>query len=247
VRAFFILLWPFVFFLAAAMVLNIAATTGVKNDEPPPVVGARTIGLLSSPLGQGPLLAAATLLPDALRDEPLKQQATEHLAAQSAPWLLLGMLIVFILGCVGLLPSTGRKIRRQTTPQPARLPAGQASSPAWGVDLRNYPIANEPEPPRRWLLVRGFFALLWPIVLFFAAAFTMAALAGAFSAENEEARHLIFEQSATATMPWILLGTLAVFISGCLGVLPWTGSKKRSRAVTPAVPDLRGSISSLEG
>jgi DNA-directed RNA polymerase subunit RPC12/RpoP len=146
-RAFFVLLWPVVFFMGAAIVLNIAATTGVKNDEPPPVMGARTVGLMGSPLGQGPLLAATTLLPDAVRDQPLKQQATENMAAKSAPWLLLGMLIVFILGCVGLLPSTGRKIRRQAASQPAgRVPAQQASSPAWGVDLRNYPIANEPEP-----------------------------------------------------------------------------------------------------
>lgn len=235
VRACFVLLWPVVFFVGAAMALNIAATTWVKTDEPPPVVGARTVGLMGSPLGQGPLLAVSSLLPDAARDEPLKQQAAEKMGEKSAPWLLLGTLIVFVLGCVGLLPSTGRKIRRQAPTQPGGgVAARQTSSPAWGIDLKNYPITYGPEPKPRWLLVRGFFVLLWPTVFFFAAALTMAALAGGFSAENEEVRKQIGEQSAQANVGWILLVSLLVFVSGCLGVLPWTGAKKSNRAAAQA-------------
>jgi hypothetical protein len=104
-----VLLWPVVFFFGAGIVLAVAAVCGAKTDAPPSITAASTIGLIGSPQGQGPLLAAVSLMPPEARDEQLKQQAAADMGKQSAPWLLLGTVVVFGLGCAGLLPVTGRK------------------------------------------------------------------------------------------------------------------------------------------
>jgi hypothetical protein len=230
VRAFFALLWPVVFFFGAALVLSIVATSRVKPvDQPVPAVAASTVGLMGSPTGPGPLLAASSLIPAPVMDQQLRQQASAKMGQQSAPWLLLGMLVVFLLGCAGVLPSTGRLRARPPAPRPAPAPAG-------AFDLRNYPIDAGPAPRRRNVLVRTFFALLWPVVFFFAAGLTMSALSGASSADNEVVRKQLQDQAAQAAVPWLLLGSLLVFVLGCVGVLPWTGANKRSRPAAPAGP-----------
>jgi DNA-directed RNA polymerase subunit RPC12/RpoP len=113
VRVFFVLLWPVVFFFGAGIVLAVVAVSTVKSDAPPPVAAASTVGLIESPLGQGPLLAAASLLPTEARDEALRKQASKNLGEKAAPWLVLGTVVVFALGCAGLAPFTGSKKGRQ--------------------------------------------------------------------------------------------------------------------------------------
>ncbi|HVS40560.1 MAG TPA: hypothetical protein VMS17_33700 [Gemmataceae bacterium] len=122
-RTFFVLLWPIVFFIGAALVLAAVARSTVKTEEaPPPVSAAGTVGLIGSPLGQGPLLVVASVAPPEVRDEAAKQQATKSLAEKAAPWLLLGTVVVFGLGCAGLAPLTGRKkCRRAAQPSEAEL------------------------------------------------------------------------------------------------------------------------------
>jgi hypothetical protein len=118
VRAFFVLLWPVVFFFAAGVVLAVTAVSGAKSNVPPPATAASAVGLIDSPLGQGPLLAAASLFPSEARDEQLMHQAAQSMGEKSAPWLLLGTFLVFGAGCAGLLPWTGRK-RQRPAAQPA--------------------------------------------------------------------------------------------------------------------------------
>ena len=232
VRAFFVLLWAVVFFFGAAIVLSMVATTGVKPVERRPADEASTVGLLASPLGQGPLLAASSLLPDEGRQDQQRQEAAAKMGERSAPWLLLGTLGVFVLGCVGLLPLTGSGKKRQTEARPdAGRPAEPAPSSGWRYDFQNQPPVQEAPPPRqRSVFVRGFFVLLWPAVFFIGAGVAMAALAGGFSADNEEVQKHIFKQSAEANVLWIMLGSLLLFVVGCLGFLPGTGAKKRKAA-----------------
>jgi hypothetical protein len=230
VRAFFALLWPIVFFFAAGFGLTIVAMSRVKSvDPPPPAAAAGTVGLLAAPQGQGPLLAAFSLIPAPVRDQQLKHQATWKMGGQSAPWLLLGMLVVFLLGCAGVLPYTGRLKVRPPPPRKAPPPSGT-------FDLRNYAIVAGVEPPRRHALVRTFFALLWPVVFFFAAAVVMLSLSGVSSVENEVVRKQLQDQAAQAAAPWVVLGSLVVFVLGCVGVLPWTGAYKRKRPAAPEGP-----------
>jgi uncharacterized membrane protein len=216
VRACFVLLWPVVFFFGAATVVQQVAVNALNHDEPLPLIGASTVGLMGCPQGQGPLLAASSLVPGEARDEQRKQFATAKLADKPVPWILLGSLVAFVLGCVGVLPSTGRKIRAQVLAPPA---------PASG-----------PEAQQRGCLVRTFFVLLWPIAFFIVVGLTMSALAGSFSAESEEVRKQISEQSARQHAGWISLVSLLLFILGCLGLLPITGAKKRSRAAADGSP-----------
>ena len=109
VRRFFALLWPVVFIFGAGLVLGIVAAAGVQPKDRGPAEDASTIGLLGSPFGQGPLLAAASLCPQGAVREQQQLQAAKKLGQQAAPWLLLGTLAVLVLGCVGLLPWTGAK------------------------------------------------------------------------------------------------------------------------------------------
>jgi hypothetical protein len=230
VRAFFALLWPVVFFFAAALGLSIVAMSQAKKvDQPLPAVAVSTVGLMASPRGQAPLLAASSLVPARAVDQQLKQQAERGMGERSAPWLLLGMLVVFILGCAGLLPNTGRLKPRPAPPR--RAPAESGS-----FDLRNYPIDAGAEPPRRHAGVRCLFALLWPVLFFVAAAVATAALSGASAAENDVVRKQMQDQWAQLTVPWVMLGSLVVFVLGCVGLLPWTGQHKRGRAAAPAAP-----------
>src|SRR5207248_3279728 len=131
----------------------------------------------------------------------------------------------------GVLPLTGSGKKRQAEMRPdAGGPAQPAPSSGWRYDFRNQPPAQAPEPRRRSVFVRGFFVLLWPTVFFIGAGFTMAALAGGFSVDNEEVQKHIFKQSAEANVLWILLGSLLLLVVGCLGYLPGTGAKKRKPA-----------------
>ena len=232
VRAFFVLLWTVVFFIGAAIILSMVATTGVKPVERQPADEASTVGLLASPLGQGPLLAASSLVPLESREDQQREVAATKMGERSAPWLLLGTLTVLVLGCVGLLPLTGSGKKRQAETRPgAGRPAEAAPSSGWRYDFRNQPSVQEtPEPRPRSIFVRGFFVLLWPTVFFIGAGVATAALAGGFSADNEEVQKHIFRQSAEANVLWILLVSLLLFVVGCLGYLPGTGAKRRKAA-----------------
>ena len=107
VRGAFMLLWPAVFFFGAALVLGmVTRSTQAKVETPPPIAAANTVALLASPHGQAPLLTVAANVSDQAKEEHLKQQAVEKRAEKSAPWLLLGALVVFVLGCLGWMPST---------------------------------------------------------------------------------------------------------------------------------------------
>jgi hypothetical protein len=122
VRAFFVLLWTGIVLLGMAFTLGLVAERGVKpTDEPLPAAAARTVGLMASPLGHGPLLAAVPVAAAGAQDDLLKQQAVKKAGETSGPWVLLGTLAVFILGCVGLLPCTSRKLKDE--PRPVTAPA----------------------------------------------------------------------------------------------------------------------------
>jgi hypothetical protein len=115
VRAFFVLLWPALFFFGAAIVLGaIMMRAPAEETEPAAVVPASTVALLGSPLGQGPLITATSLMADNARAQALQEKASAKRGEKMAPWLLLGTLAVFVLGCVGFLPCTARakKVRR---------------------------------------------------------------------------------------------------------------------------------------
>jgi DNA-directed RNA polymerase subunit RPC12/RpoP len=233
VRAFFVLLWPVVAFVGAVIVVSMVASVGAKPVERQPTDVASTVGLLASPLGQGPLLAAASLVPDEGVQEQQREAAATKMGERSAPWLLLSTLIVFVLGCVGLLPLTGsgRKRQAEARPDVQRL-TEPAPSSAWRYNFGDEPPvpAPAPEPPRRNVLVRVSFVLLWPAVFFIGAGLATAALAGGFSAADEETQKHIFKQSAEANVLWIMLVSLLLFVTGCLGYLPGTGAKKRKPA-----------------
>jgi hypothetical protein len=153
------------------------------------------------------------LAPGKVRDEQRQQLAAARLTNQSIPWILLGTLLAFVLGSAGLLPPTGAKIRAPAAP-PSGIPAG-------------------PEPPRRSAFVRAFFVVLWPVVFFIAAGLTMSALAGSFAAESDEVQRQISQESARQHAGWISLVSLGLFVLGCVGVLPLTGARIRSRATLP--------------
>jgi hypothetical protein len=198
-------------------------------DQSPPVVEAGTVALMAAPQGQGPLLVASSQIPARARDYQLRQQASAKVMEQAAPWLLLGMLVVFVLGCAGLLPCTSRQVERPGAPRRAPVASG-------AFDLRNYPIDAGPAPRRRHVLLRCFFALLWPTLFFLAGGLTMSALSGASSAENDVVRQQIVDGTGQIVVPWLMLGALVVFVLSCVGLLPWTGRNKRSRAAVPAAP-----------
>ena len=226
VRGSFVLLWPVVFLFGAAIVLGMVTQSNqTKVETPPPVAAASTVALLASPHGQAPLLTVAASVSDDAKAEYLKQQAVEKRGEKSAPWLVLGMLVVFALGCLGWMPSTSAKLAQQAPPE---VPTTRSELTLSGkFDLKKYPIAIEPEPKPRNGFVRAFFMLFWPSVFFIAAALTMSAVAGGFSAENEAVQKQIGQQSAQQHVGWIVLGTLVLFILGCVGLLPWTGRSKR--------------------
>jgi uncharacterized membrane protein len=213
VRAFFVLLWPVVFFCGAATVLGAVLQTPAEETEPAADVPASTIALVGSPLGQGPLISATSLMADKARAQALKEKATAKRGEKMAPWLVLGTLAVFLLGCVGFLPATGGKIRGLT-----------ASRDADAAHRNDAPLCQ-----RRSLIVRGFFVVLWPAVFFTAAAMTMSALAGAFSTETEALQQQLHRQSAEKHTGWIFVVSLVLFVLGCLGVLPCTAATKKVR------------------
>ncbi len=195
-RAFFALLWPVVVFLGAMAALILVALWTAKSDESPPAVAAGTVGLLSAPHGQGPLLAAAAQVPERAKDESMKQRAVGKLAERAAPWLLLAMLVTFGLGCAGLLPSTSRKL-------------GTAAPSGVGR-----------------VLLRGTFVLVWPTQFFVGAVVALAAVSAGTPAQDEQVRSQVTGQLATFHVPWILLVSVLLFALGCAGVLPLTGPKR---------------------
>ena len=150
---------------------------------------------------------------DKARSQAHKEKAAAKSGEKMAPWLALGTLAVFILGCVGFLPATGGKIKGLT----ASAEADAAQRP------------DAPPRQRRSLIVRGFFVVLWPTVFFLAAAMTMSALAGAFAAETEALQQQLHQQSAEKHTGWIFLVSLVLFVLGCLGVLPCTAATKKVR------------------
>jgi DNA-directed RNA polymerase subunit RPC12/RpoP len=214
VRAFFVLLWPVVFFCGAATVLGAVLWTPAEETEPAAVVPAGATALVGSPLGQGPLLTATSLVADKARAQALKDKAAAKTGEKVAPWLVLGTLAVFVLGCVGFLPATGGKLKDLT----ACADADAAHRP------------DAPPRQRRSLIVRGIFVVLWPAVFFIAAAMTMSALAGAFAAETEALQQELHQQSAEKHTGWIFLVSLVLFVMGCLGVLPCTAATKKVRS-----------------
>jgi len=82
VRVFFVLLWPAVFFVGAAIVM--AGLAGSFSAE----------------------------------SEAVRKQINEQSAQKNAWWIFLVSLIVFISGCVGVLPGTGRKKQSPAPEQP---------------------------------------------------------------------------------------------------------------------------------
>jgi hypothetical protein len=71
------------------------------------------------------------------------------------------------------------------------------------------------------------FAVLWPVLFFLAAAMIMSALAGAFSAETDALQQQLHQQSAQKHTGWIFMVSLALFVLGCCGVLPFTEATKK--------------------
>ena len=218
VRAFFVLLWPMVFFCAAAVVLGAVLRATAEETEPAAVVPASTVALVGSPLGQGPLITATSLMSDQARAQALKEKEAKR-GEKTAPWLVLGTLAVFILGCVGFLPGTGGKIK--------------GLSASAHTDAAHRPDA--PRRQRRSLIVRGLFAVLWPVLFFVASAITMSALAGAFSAETGALQQQLHQQSAQKHTGWIFVVSFVLFVLGCCGVLPFTAATKKVETTRPVV------------
>jgi hypothetical protein len=235
VRAFFVLLWPVVFFFVAALVLGAVLQTTTEEAELTAVLPASTIALTGSPLDQEPLISATSLMAERATAQALKEKAAAKRGEKMAPWLVLGTFAVFIVGCVGFLPGTGGKLKGLT-----------ASANA---DAAQRPNARVPCPPhqdettsrsdkrgghatqRRSLIVRGLLVILWPVVFFIAAALTMSALAGAFSAETQELQQQLHQQSAEKHTGWIFVVSLVLLALGCLGVLPCTAATKKIRSL----------------
>ena len=230
VRAFFVLLWPVVFFFAGVFAVGLVMGTGEEIAAPPEVVPTATVGLMASPQGQGPLVTASTLLSEQANAEMEKKHAEKKPGEKAAPWLLLGMLIVFVLGCVGLLPSTGRKFRGLAAPPVVTPPPQPSEKGTQEFTIRNYASAVAPEPKRRSIFVRVFFTLLWPTVFFFAAVMVMSALTGGFSAELDPVQKQLQQHSAQKHTGWICLVSISLFCLGCAGVLPGTRAWKRRSA-----------------
>ena len=210
VRAFFVLLWPMVFFCAAAVVLGAVLRATAEETELASVVPASTVALVGSPLGQGPLIMATSLMSDQARAQALKEKEAKR-GEKTAPWLVLGTLAVFIPGCVGFLPGTGGKIK--------------GLSASAHTDAAHRPDA--PRRQRRSLIVRGLFAVLWPVLFFLAAAITVSALAGAYSAETDALQQQLHQQSAQKHTGWIFVVSFVLFVLGCCGVLPFTAATKK--------------------
>jgi hypothetical protein len=122
-RGFFVLFWPVFFFLGTGVVLAIVAASTVSKQESAAISAASAAGLMGSPLGPRPFLSVAPLITEDDTNNQLRQLASGRMGEKAAPWLLLEMLVVFILGCIGLLPWTGRKIRKKADEVSKALPA----------------------------------------------------------------------------------------------------------------------------
>lgn len=97
--------------------------------------------------------------------------------------------------------------------------------------------ATTPQPQRRGCLVRSFFILFWPVFFFIAGAIVMSGVSGAWTAETEEARQQLSKQSAEKYAMWVFLGSFLVFLFGCFGLMPWTGSGKK-KTPPPSPPEI---------
>jgi hypothetical protein len=228
VRAFFVLLWPIVVFFGGALAVGLVWPGRAIPEPPAEVVGAGTVGLIGSPHGQGPLLAATSLIPQHVKDQQRQHQAAQVRGEKTAPWLLLGTLVAFILGCLGLMPSTSRKRRGLGDETGSGAVAQNAPLRAGRLDVRNAPVPSGPQRRPRSYLVRGFFVLFWPSAFFLVAAGTMSTLAGGVSPQSEAVHNQLIQQSAQTHAGWVALVALLLFVLGCVGCLPWTGRMKRT-------------------
>src|ERR1700733_4858713 len=114
VRAFFVLVWAIVFFCGAAIGLSALLPSAPLETEPAAFMPACSALLLASPVGDAALITTASLLAEEAAVQELREQAAAKKGEAMAPWLVLGTLAVFILGCVGLMPFTGGRIRVST-------------------------------------------------------------------------------------------------------------------------------------
>ncbi len=222
VRLVFIFLWPLVFFFTGAMVLGMLAPGEANPSAPRALDGAGTAAVPTPP-------APPALHRDSsavAEPQPPPDQARTEFHQQTAPWLLGGTLVVFIAGCAGWLPSTSRHRK----PLLESHPLPQLELGLRGLESRAAPDISLSYSQERSYLVRGVFVVLWPIVFCVAAAVVRMALDGSFTAATEEAQKQINEQSAHANAPWIALGTVLVFVLGCVGILPGTSRKRATRS-----------------
>jgi hypothetical protein len=193
VRVLFILLWPFIFLFGTAAVIE--QVVGAENNgEVPRLVVAVEVSTAAPALAADrskPALPAGNEAGREKTDAPFPQEA--------APWLLLGMLLVFIAGCCGWLPCTSRKSRPETTA----------------------------DGPRRHPLLRFLFVVLWPVVFLVAASVVLMLLDGRYAAESQEELNRLREQSTQQAAPWVCLTFLLLFVLGSMGILPGTGRRRR--------------------
>jgi hypothetical protein len=73
------------------------------------------------------------------------------------------------------------------------------------------------------------------VLFFLAAAITVSALAGAYSAETDALQQQLHQQSAQKHTAWIFVVSLALFVLGCCGVLPFTAATKKVQRTRPVV------------
>ena len=99
------------------------------------------------------------------------------------------------------------------------------------------PSATTLQPRGRGCLVRGSFILFWPVFFFIAGAIVMSGVSGAWTAETEEVRKQLSKQSAEKYAMWVFLGSFLVFLLGCFGLMPWTGSGKKTTP-PPSLPEV---------
>jgi hypothetical protein len=98
--------------------------------------------------------------------------------------------------------------------------------------------AAPPQPQSRGCAVRGFFILFWPVFVFVAGVIVMSGVSGAFSAETVELRNQINKESAEKYTKWVLLASFLVFLLGCFGIMPWTGSGKKNTPPPESPPGI---------
>lgn len=103
-------------------------------------------------------------------------------------------------------------------------PAGSAPME---TDLPDRPTAGPPQTRERGCLVRMIFIFVWPVVGFFVAVIAITAVATIEAGNDPVMQQIAIEEAGKQTAPWLVFGTLAVFLLSCVGLLPFTGRKRK--------------------